>query len=85
MKPTIEEILNKYTGCKTSCECGCGLVEAMKEYGTIVRDATLDEAAKKVRFNSKTKKGRLGLYYDEYYIDKQTILDLKNSDELKIE
>lgn len=31
----IEEILQTYTGCKGTCECGCGLVEAMKEFGKI--------------------------------------------------
>lgn len=31
----IEEILQKHTGCKCICECGCGLIEAMKEFGRI--------------------------------------------------
>ena len=29
----IDEILKKHTGCEGTCECGCGLIEAMKEFG----------------------------------------------------
>jgi hypothetical protein len=29
----IDEILKKHTGCEGTCECGCGLIEAMEEFG----------------------------------------------------
>jgi hypothetical protein len=35
----IEEVLQKHTGCKGTCECGCGLVEAMKEFGKLAFEA----------------------------------------------
>lgn len=55
--------------------------EAMKSYGKIVRDITLDEAAAKVEVTEETN------YMGEYWntVDKNSILKLKSSDELKIE
>ena len=35
----IDEILQKHTACEGTCECGCGLVEAMSEFGKICFDA----------------------------------------------
>ena len=35
----IEEILQKYTSCEGTCICGCGLIEAMRDFGKICFEA----------------------------------------------
>jgi hypothetical protein len=43
----IEEILQKHTACEGTCECGCGLVEAMSEFGEICFNAGIQEGTEK--------------------------------------
>lgn len=56
----IEEILQTYTGCKGTCECGCGLVEAMKEFGKICFEAGRDQSMESISDDGGDS------YYEQY-------------------